>query len=379
MPASPRRVVVAMSGGVDSSVAALLLARQGYQVIGVTLRLYAEERSDAAPLSRGCCTLEDVEDARRVCAAIGARHYVINAEREFRAAVIDHFLAEYERGRTPHPCIACNDMIKFSFLLDRALAMDADAIATGHYARALRQDGTVRLLKAVDPAKDQSYVLFGLRQDQLRRLLLPVGGYAKSELRELAREARLGVADKPDSQDICFIPAGDYRQFLSLHREPSPGEIVDTDGAVLGAHQGVDRYTVGQRRGIGVAGAAPLYVVRLEPEARRVVVGPQSALYAPGLVAEGVNWVRGAPPPGPVEAAVKIRYKAAESPAVVEPTERGANVWFAEPQRAVTPGQAAVFYAGDELLGGGFIAGPLPQRESKEARAIPANAGVQGA
>ncbi|MCY4625224.1 MAG: tRNA 2-thiouridine(34) synthase MnmA [Chloroflexi bacterium] len=297
---------------------------------------------------------------RRFGAATGARHYVINAEREFRSAVIDHFLAEYERGRTPHPCIACNDMIKFSFLLDRALAMDADAIATGHYARAQRDaDGTVRLLKAVDPSKDQSYVLFGLRQDQLRRLLLPVGDYAKSELRDLAREAGLGVADKPDSQDICFIPAGDYRQFLTLHREATPGEIVNVDGEVIGAHQGVDRYTVGQRRGIGIASDAPLYVVRLEPKARRVVVGPESALYAPGLVAEGVNWVKGTPPDDPVEATVKIRYKAAESPAIVEPTERGANVWFSDPQRAVTPGQAAVFYAGDELLGGGFIAGPL--------------------
>ncbi len=372
MSTSPGRVVVAMSGGVDSSVAALLLARQGFEVIGVTLRLYAEDRSDAAPLSRGCCTLEDIDDARRVCAAIGARHYVINAEREFRAAVIDHFLAEYERGRTPHPCIACNDMIKFSFLLDRALAMDADAIATGHYARAHRDaDGTVRLLKAVDPAKDQSYVLFGLRQDQLRRLLLPVGGYAKSELRDLARDAGLAVADKPDSQDICFIPAGDYRQFLTLHREPTPGDIVDLDGDVLGTHQGVDRFTVGQRRGIGIASDAPLYVVRLEPDARRVVVGPESALYAPGLAAEGVNWVSGAPPNGPVEATVKIRYKAAESPAVVEPTPQGANVWFSEPQRAVTPGQAAVFYAGDELLGGGFIAAPLTTTPRPEALPAP--------
>ena len=360
MSTSPGRVVVAMSGGVDSSVAALLLARQGYEVIGVTLRLYSEERAEAAPLSRGCCTLEDIDDARRVCAAIGARHYVVNAEREFRAAVIDHFLAEYARGRTPHPCIACNDMIKFSFLLDRALAMDADAIATGHYARAEREpDGTVRLLKAVDPSKDQSYVLFGLRQDQLQRLLLPVGHYTKAELRELAREAGLGVADKPDSQDICFIPAGDYREFLSLHREAAPGAIVDMDGTVLGAHEGIDRYTVGQRRGIGIASTAPLYVVRLEPESRRVVVGPESALFAPGLAADGVNWVRGTPPERPVEATVKIRYKATESPAVVEPTEGGANVWFSEPQRAVTPGQAAVFYAGDELLGGGFIAGPL--------------------
>ena len=359
MADNPGRVVVAMSGGVDSSVAALLLAREGYEVIGVTLRLYSEDREDAAPLSRGCCTLEDINDARRVCAAIGARHYVINAEREFRTAVIDHFLAEYERGRTPHPCIACNDLIKFSFLLDRALAMDADAIATGHYARAERDDDAVRLLKAVDPSKDQSYVLFGLRQDQLRRLLLPVGQYAKAELRELAREAGLGVADKPDSQDICFIPAGDYRQFLTLHREPAPGDIVDMDGAILGQHQGVDRYTVGQRRGIGIASTEPLYVVRLEPETRRVVVGPEPALLSPGLAAEGINWVRGTPPDGPIEATVKIRYKAAESAATIVPTKRGANVWFSEPQRAVTPGQAAVFYAGDELLGGGYIAGPL--------------------
>ena len=369
MSTSLGRVVVAMSGGVDSSVAALLLARQGYEVIGVTLRLYAEEREDAAPLSRGCCTLEDIDDARRVCAAIGARHYVINAEREFRSAVIDHFLAEYERGRTPHPCIACNDLIKFSFLLDRALAMDADAIATGHYARAERApDGTVRLLKAVDPSKDQSYVLFGLRQDQLRRLLLPVGHHAKSELRELAREAGLGIADKPDSQDICFIPAGDYREFLTLHREPTPGDIVDMEGAVLGSHKGVDRYTVGQRRGIGIASAEPLYVVRLEPEARRVVVGPESALFAQGLAATDVNWVRGTPPDGPLQATVKIRYKAAESPATVVASERGANVWFSEPQRAVTPGQAAVFYAGDELLGGGYIAGPLSHSAEDQAR-----------
>ena len=226
----------------------------------------------------------------------------------------------------------------------------------------------VRLLKAVDPSKDQSYVLFGLRQDQLQRLLLPVGHYAKSELRELARKAGLGVADKPDSQDICFIPAGDYREFLTLHRELTPGEIVDIDGAVLGTHQGVDRYTVGQRRGIGIASPEPLYVVRLEPEARRVVVGPESALFARGLAATGVNWVRGTPPDGPVQATVKIRYKAAESPATVVPTEHGANVWFSEPQRAVTPGQAAVFYAGDELLGGGFIAGPLSHGAEDQAQ-----------
>ena len=225
----------------------------------------------------------------------------------------------------------------------------------------------MRLLKAVDPSKDQSYVLFGLRQDQLRRLLLPVGHHAKSELRELAREAGLGIADKPDSQDICFIPAGDYREFLTLHREPTPGDIVDMEGAVLGSHKGVDRYTVGQRRGIGIASTEPLYVVRLEPEARRVVVGPESALFALGLAATDINWVRGTPD-GPLQATVKIRYKAAESPATVNASERGANVWFSEPQRAVTPGQAAVFYAGDELLGGGFIAGPLSHGAEDQER-----------
>lgn len=367
------RIVVAMSGGVDSSVAALLLAREGYEVIGVTLRLWTEDRPDAAPLNRGCCTLEDINDARRTCEAIGARHYVFNAEREFRTAVVDYFLEEYGRGRTPHPCIACNDLIKFDFLLKRAMAMDADYIATGHYARSVYDaDGNPTLLKAVDGTKDQSYVLFGLGPEQLRRLLLPVGWYTKSDLRKLAKDANLDIADKPDSQDICFIPSGDYRHFLQLHRTESPGNVVDMDGNVLAQHQGINRYTVGQRRGLGIASTVPLYVVRLEPETRRVVVGPEEALFSPGLIANGVNWVSGSAPPEPVNVSVKIRYKATEIPATLKPQGSTAHVQFTDPQRAVTPGQAAVFYSGEQLLGGGYIVGPLKD----DIAALPDSIGI---
>ena len=349
-----------MSGGVDSSVAALLLARQGYEVIGVTLRLWTVERPDATPLSKGCCSVEDIDDARRVCHTLGARHYVVNAEREFRSFVVDYFLAEYQRGRTPHPCIACNDRIKFDFLMDRALQLDADYIATGHYARLSNSpDGRVRLLRGVDPRKDQSYVLFGLGQEQLRRILLPVGVHSKERIRELAREAALPVADKPDSQDICFIPQGDYRQFLQERVQSNPGDVVDTSGRVLGRHQGVELYTIGQRRGLGIASTAPLYVVDLDAEAAQVVVGSSEELLSHTLVAERLSWTAGAPPEGHVELSAKIRYKASESPATIDARADTALVRFRDPQRAVTPGQAVVFYQGDELLGGGYIRSAL--------------------
>jgi tRNA-specific 2-thiouridylase len=355
------RVIVAMSGGVDSSVAALLLAREGYQVIGVTLRLWTLERPQALAGQRGCCSVEDTDDARRVCQVIGAPHYVLNAEAEFRSHVVDYFLREYQRGRTPHPCIACNDRIKFDFLLARALSLGADCIATGHYARTrVGADGGARLLRATDPRKDQSYVLFGLGQQQLRRIMLPVGWHPKERVRELAREAGLPVADKPDSQEICFIPQGDYREFLAERARPTPGEVVDTAGRVLGRHPGVEFFTVGQRRGLGVASARPLYVLRLESQSARVVVGPEEELFSASLRAEGVTWVSGAPPAGPVEAAVKVRYKASESPAILFPHGDEVEVRFQEPQRAVTPGQAAVFYRGEEVLGGGFIQATVP-------------------
>ena len=364
------RVVVAMSGGVDSSVAALLLAQAGYEVIGVTLRLWTLDRPHAAPMSRGCCSAEDIDDARRVCQAIGARHYVVNAEREFRSRVVEYFFGEYERGRTPHPCIACNDRIKFDFLLERSLQLGADAVATGHYARIAESAGAWRLLRATDPRKDQSYVLFGLGQEQLRRLLFPIGDLPKEETRRLAAEAGLSVATKPDSQEICFVPQGDYRELLSRWMQPAPGEIVDLEGRVLGTHSGVGFFTVGQRRGLGLTSSAPLYVINLDPQTRRVVVGPEEALNAGGLRAGRVNWIAGSAPQTPLEVGVKSRYKSQEAPATLYPGENSVEVRFHEPQRAITPGQAVVFYSDDSVLGGGFIEGALHPAHAATATAV---------
>ncbi len=351
------RVVVAMSGGVDSAVAALLLAREGYEVIGVTMRLYSVENPDAAPLNRGCCTPEDVEDARRVCQVIGARHYVLNFEREFQRHVIDYFVAEYQRGRTPHPCLACNDKIKFDFLLRRALFLEADFIATGHYARLVQRNGAYHLLEASDPRKDQSYVLFTLTQEEMGRLLLPVGWYSKDAIRALAREAGLAVADKPDSQEICFIPSNDYRAFLAERVTPTPGEIVDTSGRVVGHHRGIEFFTVGQRRGLGVASAEPRYVVSLDAERRRVVVGSLEELGQQVVWASRASYLAGVAPGGPAEVSAKIRYKSTQAPATLVPHGDWAELRFHQPQRAVTPGQAVVFYQGEEVLGGGIIEG----------------------
>ena len=364
-PASPNRVVVAMSGGVDSSVAALLLHRQGYDVIGVTMKLYDIDRADLPEYYRGCCTLDDVEDARAVCRILGVPHYVLNVQREFRSFVIDYFRSEYESGRTPHPCIACNDKIKFSFLAQRARTLQASHVATGHYAR-IEPNGPDHwaLRRGVDADKDQSYVLFGMRQEQLAATLMPVGHYPKSQIRDLAADAGFPNADKPDSQDICFIPTGDYREFLRqrtpISSNAGPGDIVDDAGNVLGRHEGIQYFTVGQRRGLGLSGGPPKFVIRLEPDTRRVVVGSEDSLYRDILYANPVSWVLGNPPAGPTDVTVKIRYKFAEAPATVTPVGWGALVRFREPQRAITPGQAAVFYQGDTVLGGGAIAGQEP-------------------
>ena len=364
------RVVVAMSGGVDSSVAALLLHGQGYGVIGVTMKLYDIDQADLPEYYRGCCTLDDVEDARAVCRILGVPHYVLNVQREFRAFVIDYFRREYENGRTPHPCIACNDKIKFSFLAQRARMLQAAYVATGHYAR-IEPDGPDRwaLRRGVDADKDQSYVLFGMRQEQLAATLMPVGHYPKSEIRRLAEEAGFPNADKPDSQDICFIPTGDYREFLRERTDERPGDIVDAAGNVLGAHEGIQYFTVGQRRGLGLSGGPPRFVIRLEPDTRQVVVGSEKDLYQDTLYAGPVSWVSGAPPAGPVEATVKIRYKFAEAPATVTTVGDGALARFREPQRAITPGQAAVFYQGETVLGGGPIAGHQPAAHTELAGA----------
>ena len=346
-----------MSGGVDSSVAALLLKRQGYDVVGVTMRLWTVERDAAPKMSKRCCSVEDVDDARRVCNAIGAPHYVQNFEREFQQHVVDYFIEEYDRGRTPHPCLACNDKIKFDFLLRRAMFLDADYIATGHYARIRRGGRGLDLLKGADPKKDQSYVLFTLTQGELGRLLLPIGEYPKTDIRRMAAEAGLPVADKPDSQEICFIPDGDYRKFVGSRSTPRPGELVDVNGEALGQHPGIHFFTIGQRRGIGLPGntGTPRYVVDIEAATNRVTLGPEEALYRDRLWASRVSFTAGEPPTGPIPVQARIRYKAAEARATLLPADGWAEVRFDEPQRAVTPGQPVVFYDGERVIGGGYI------------------------
>ena len=351
----PEKVVVAMSGGVDSSVAALLLQRRGFDVVGVTMKLYSLDQAELPANYQGCCTLDDVEDARAVCRRLGIPHYVLNVQDQFQSHVIDYFTAEYQRGRTPHPCIACNDKIKFNFLVNRARALDAGWVATGHYAQIVRGTEGWLLKKGIDPDKDQSYVLFGMGQDEMDHTLMPVGAYAKSEIRRIARDAAFPNADKPDSQDICFIPLGDYKTYLQQHVNSIPGEIVDLDGKVLGRHKGIEFFTVGQRRGIGIQVGEPLYVISLDADTRRVVVGPESALNRSQFRASRVNYTSGVIPAGPVEVSVKIRYKSKEAQAVLYPQDSEALVYFQEPQRALTPGQAAVFYQGNVLLGGGII------------------------
>ena len=354
---SKGRVIVAMSGGVDSSVAALLLKEQGYEVIGVTMRLWTVERDELPAMSKRCCSVEDVDDARRVCQTIGVPHYVLNFEREFQSHVVDYFCQEYDRGRTPHPCLACNDKIKFDFLLRRAMFLEADYVATGHYARVRRNGAGFKLLRGVDPKKDQSYVLFTLTQRELARLLLPIGEHPKGHIRELAARAGLPVADKPDSQEICFIPDGDYRKFVGERVRPRPGQILDAGGSVLGEHPGIQFFTIGQRRGLGLSGntGKPMYVVKIDPEANQVTLGPEEALFRRDLWASRTSFVSGHAPTEALDVTAKIRYKASQSAATVLASGKWAKLRFEEPQRAVTPGQAVVFYRGEEVVGGGMI------------------------
>lgn len=364
------RVAVAMSGGVDSSVAAALLAGEDHEVVGFTMNLWPAWVP--AGEGGGCCGIGAIDDARSVARTLGIRHYVLNLRPEFEQHVIGYFAGEYARGRTPNPCIACNKAIKFDLLLRRVRAMGIDLLATGHYARIDRdRDGRYRLLRAADPRKDQSYVLAGLMQDQLARLRFPVGDYAKPRIRELARRHGLCVADKPDSQEICFVPKGDYTSVVERF-EPGavrPGPIYDVDGRYLGQHQGLARYTVGQRRGLGLAGGHAWYVVRIDAARNAVVVGDANSVRCVELAAEHVNWIAVPGLEGPRRATVRIRHAAADVPAVIVPTATDrVTVEFDEWPRAAAPGQAIVFYDGDVVLGGGVIAGvALPQEVAAPA------------
>ncbi|OFW04542.1 MAG: tRNA 2-thiouridine(34) synthase MnmA [Acidobacteria bacterium RIFCSPLOWO2_02_FULL_67_36] len=352
------RIVVAMSGGVDSSVAAALLARQGHDVIGLSMQLY--DQREGQPRFGTCCTIDDLHDARRVAAHIGIPHYIVNFERQFSETVISNFVEEYAAGRTPIPCVHCNGDLKFATLVARAEGLGADFVATGHYARVERDGATGRYLlkRGVDAAKDQSYFLFTLDQAQLAHAMFPVGTLDKAAVRRHARELGLQVAEKHESQEICFVPDGDHAAFLERQgAAAAAGAIRDIDGRVIGRHDGVHRFTVGQRKGLGLSSPIPLYVVGIDAVANTVTVGPRAALEQSELTASGVNWIAGVAPAPGARLTARIRHRHREAPATMTGIEGDTvHVRFDEPQSAVAPGQAAVFYDGDVVLGGGWIA-----------------------
>lgn len=359
----PGRVVLAMSGGVDSSASAVLLKRQGYDVIGLFMRTGVEhdEPRGGSTRSRGCCSAVDASDARRVADRLDIPFYALDFEREF-GKIIDYFAGEYARGRTPNPCVVCNTWLKFGQLREFARQLGADSVATGHYAQVKNGPGGFELHRAADHEKDQSYVLHGIKREVLSQLLFPIGGHTKPEVRAIAREAGLlGVADKPDSVEICFVPGGDHTEVVRQRRPEVAvaGVIAEKDGTVLGEHDGIDRFTVGQRKGLGIAAGRRRFVLEIVPETNTVVVGDPEDLLAGGLTANRINWLID-PPGGSLRCTVKIRYRHAGVPATVTASaDGGAEVRFDVPQTAVTPGQAVAFYDGTRVLGGGWISGKL--------------------
>jgi tRNA-specific 2-thiouridylase len=354
---TPERVVVAMSGGVDSSVAAALLVEQGYDVVGIMLRLWSEADNGSGSANR-CCALSAQYDAERVAELLGIPFYLANVARDFKQHVVGYFEAEYAAGLTPNPCIECNRKIRFDVLLRRALALGADYLATGHYARTSFLSGRYQLLRGVDRLKDQSYVLHILGQAQLAHVLLPIGRFSKVQVREIAQRRGLPVAGRRDSQDLCFVADGDYRRFLSERMPESirPGPIRDSNGRVLGKHRGLAHYTIGQRKGLAIPGTQPLYVLALDPNDNAVLVGTADELGRKACLAQRVNWVAGEPPSESFSATAKIRYKARAVPVTVTALEpHTVHVEFRLAQRDISPGQAIVFYQDEVVLGGGTI------------------------
>lgn len=349
-----------MSGGVDSSVAAALLLEQGYDVIGVTMKIWPDSLGEEKIVEGGCCSLSAVDDARRVANHLGIPYYVMNFQDIFEEKVIDYFVEEYQKGRTPNPCIACNRYVKFDALLKKAVAMGVDYVATGHYARVVYDHASGRYLikKSATATKDQTYALYNLTQEQLKHILMPLGDYTKEETRRLASKLGLTVASKPDSQEICFVEDNNYARFIKERtgQEPVPGNFVDLEGNILGRHKGIIHYTVGQRKGLGIAFGKPMYVLAIDAENNNVVLGESGQEFSSELIASEPNFVSIEKLTGDMKVTVKIRYSAREAEAIISPYEDNkVKVVFKTPQRAITPGQAVVFYDGDVLVGGGTI------------------------
>ena len=357
MEKTKKTVVVAMSGGVDSSVAALLLHNEGFNVIGVTMRLFPQSEESNYSLNKSCCSLDDVEDARSVCRQIKSKHYYLNFEKEFNEHVVQYFISEYQKGRTPFPCLACNDRLKFDFLLKRAEFMKADYIATGHYANIKKIEKLYILEKGADETKDQSYVLFNLTQKIMQKLKLPVGKYSKNKIREIAEEYGLINAKKPDSQDICFIPDGDYKKFINKKVSEKEGKIINSEGKKIGSHKGIHNFTIGQRKGLGIESTGkPLFVTKIYPGNNTVEVGPSEELMQTKAFISSLNIISGKGIDDKKPIYAKIRYKSTPAKGRLELKRNGNALFiFDQPQRAITPGQALVFYHDNQVVGGGFI------------------------